>query len=592
MRRTFWKLVALCGLVLGCSSSQSAQTEIVVLVYSDLKVGSEIDTVRIDAVGGNNQALPMDPIALSGNPWPLRFSLISRGNENTAFYVRATGLFLNSPVVSQEVTSSCLPNQRKVLVLTLYRSCSPVVDCGQGLTCKSGKCEIAAVAAAGLPDYDPAHLPVVPASGTKQDGGAPDVPALDSGIDGGLGQPDGLRDSNTGEASAPDAATDSAQDVAADISEVAFIDLAAATGGSGGADADFGTGGSGGSGGVGGGGSGGSTGAVECAPLTDPASGSVTVSGRTPGSTAAYTCVSGYSISGIAERSCQGNGTWSGAAPACAPVDCGAPQDLADGKVETSATTFGSTAKYTCPVGTSTTDALTSTCQSDRKWSNPAPTCTTVTCPDLQNPSDGTVIVSGKTYSSTASYTCATGHTLTGAPTVTCAADGTWSPAPPTCPPVNCGSLTAPEFGTVSAPVTTYGADATYACTGQHSILGSSTRKCEATGRWSGTAPTCQVDCLQPKDPLRGGTNVTTTTPQSIAYYYCKPGLTMFGSSTTTCGAEGNWSGSPPTCVCSNGNLPANWGSDCQYTCPTGTVVTGTINCNGCTDSAGKCASP
>ena len=590
MRRTFWKLVVLCGLALGCSSSQSAKTEIVVLVYSDLKVGSEIDTVRIDAMGGKNGTLPMDPVSLSGNPWPVRFSLISRENESTSFYIKATGLLANNPVVSQEVTSNCLPNQRKVLVLTLYRSCSPVVDCGQGLTCRSGKCEVAAVSAPGLADYDPSHIPVAPAGGTKQDAAVTDAPAGDSGIDGGLGQGDGLRDSGMVEAPVQDADKDSVQDVAADASETAAIDLTPATGGTSGTDADLGTGGVGGSGGAGGGGTGGSTAAVECPILTDPANGSVTVSTRTPGSTALYACTSGYLVSGVAQRSCQAGGTWSGAAPTCAPVDCGAPKDLAGGKVETSGTTFGSTAKYTCPVGTSTTDAVTSTCQSDRNWSNSPPKCTAVTCQDLQDPTNGTVTVSGKTYSSTASYTCSAGYTLSGAGTITCTADGSWSPAPPTCPPVNCGSLTAPEFGAVNAPVTTYGATATYSCTGQHSIVGDPTRKCEATGHWSGAAPTCQVDCLQPEAPQRGGVTVTTTTPPSTAYYYCKAGLTMFGNSTTTCGADGSWTNSPPTCVCSNGKLPATWGTDCQYTCPLGKVVTGTINCSSeCADTAGKC---
>ena len=66
------------------------------------------------------------------------------------------------------------------------------------------------------------------------------------------------------------------------------------------------------------------------------------------------------------------------------------------------------------------------------------------------------------------------------------------------CVPVDCGVLRAPVDGFVSAPVTTYGATATYGCDMGFDLQGLRTRTCRDTATWSGSAPTC--------DPIGGGT--------------------------------------------------------------------------------------
>ena len=58
---------------------------------------------------------------------------------------------------------------------------------------------------------------------------------------------------------------------------------------------------------------------------------------------------------------------------------------------------------------------------------------------------------------------------------------------------VNCYSLTNPASGRVSYSAgTTFGQAATYSCNTGYSLVGGSTRICQATGVWSGSAPTCQ----------------------------------------------------------------------------------------------------
>ena len=58
---------------------------------------------------------------------------------------------------------------------------------------------------------------------------------------------------------------------------------------------------------------------------------------------------------------------------------------------------------------------------------------------------------------------------------------------------VNCGTLANPANGSVSySGGTTYGHTATYSCSTGYNQVGSSTRRCYSTGRWSGSEPTCQ----------------------------------------------------------------------------------------------------
>ena len=62
---------------------------------------------------------------------------------------------------------------------------------------------------------------------------------------------------------------------------------------------------------------------------------------------------------------------------------------------------------------------------------------------------------------------------------------------------VNCGALTNPANGKVShTGGTTFGQTATYSCNTGYNLVGGSTRKCQATGVWSGSAPSCTYEGL------------------------------------------------------------------------------------------------
>ena len=57
---------------------------------------------------------------------------------------------------------------------------------------------------------------------------------------------------------------------------------------------------------------------------------------------------------------------------------------------------------------------------------------------------------------------------------------------------VDCGNLTDPVNGQVTLTGTTFGQTATYSCNTGYNLVGDSNRTCQATGNWSGSAPTCQ----------------------------------------------------------------------------------------------------
>jgi hypothetical protein len=156
--------------------------------------------------------------------------------------------------------------------------------------------------------------------------------------------------------------------------------------------------------------------------------------------------------------------------------------------------------------------------------------------------------------------------------------------------PVDCHAPPALVNGLVSAPLTTFGAVATYGCNLGYSLTGLATRTCQASGTWSGTPPTCLlVDCGALPAIANGLVKAVATTYGATATYACSAGYFLTGTPTRTCQADGTWSGSTPVCSIQMPNLtinkvgagtvaskPAgiNCGTTCQATFAAGTVVT------------------
>ena len=113
---------------------------------------------------------------------------------------------------------------------------------------------------------------------------------------------------------------------------------------------------------------GGSTAQVSCPPPPSPAEGSVRVSGTGVGAQATYECGVGHSLSGVATRICQANGTWSGTIPTCPLLNCDPPMLGPHASFSASCTAYGCAGKFSCEAGYAFNAEAARTCGKDGTW--------------------------------------------------------------------------------------------------------------------------------------------------------------------------------------------------------------------------------
>ncbi|XP_019614391.1 PREDICTED: P-selectin-like [Branchiostoma belcheri] len=73
------------------------------------------------------------------------------------------------------------------------------------------------------------------------------------------------------------------------------------------------------------------------------------------------------------------------------------------------------------------------TCQADKTWSGPLPTCDVVKCPAQAAPTNGAKH-GGNLYNDVVTFLCVTGYHLVGSSSARCQEDGSWTAPTPTCP--------------------------------------------------------------------------------------------------------------------------------------------------------------
>ena len=132
-----------------------------VVVWSDLVVPTEIDSVNVDLKGTNETKPTLSFPLTAGNEsgktkLPLQISLVPASDQDLWFDVKVTGLLHGSPVVAQEASSSCIVGERLLLPFFLGRACRDrQPPCDTGFTCSAGSCIDVAVAPSSLPVYTP-----------------------------------------------------------------------------------------------------------------------------------------------------------------------------------------------------------------------------------------------------------------------------------------------------------------------------------------------------------------------------------------------------------------------------------------------------
>lgn len=333
---------------------------------------------------------------------------------------------------------------------------------------------------------------------------------------------------------------------------------------------------------------------IECGMPPIPEFGMVTFRRTTYLATAKYNCTSGYTLLGINTALCDSNAIWSWAKEiVCVPIDCGYPSIPAYGNLDTTnGTVYLSFALYTCNNGYVLNGSDIRVCQEDGSWNGSVPMCVDVDCGYLQAPMFGYVDLSfGTTYRENASYSCQIGYWLNGTAIRTCTINGSWSEEAPNCVLIECPNITEPDAGILTfSNSTMYLSEAQYDCLYGYALVGHGSRTCQIDGYWSGGEPSCSlIDCGFPSAPTNGNiTHITGTFYHDEIAYECYEGYVLIGVSTRYCMYNNTWSGSPPICelidcgqpsYVHNGKVSAlngtTYGMTASFTCDEGYKISG-----------------
>jgi hypothetical protein len=156
-----------------CGSSPKDNTEIVVTVWSDLAVPTEMDAIRIRVSGLDQDMDQLFPLSVEQRTdtyqIPLQVPVLPGSNTNRTIRVAAVASHQGTEIVLQEAVSGFVFGEARELVLNLGRRCENLSCTGSGFTCDNGACvRPLVVDPTTLPTYVPGQ-----ASPASHAGGAP-----------------------------------------------------------------------------------------------------------------------------------------------------------------------------------------------------------------------------------------------------------------------------------------------------------------------------------------------------------------------------------------------------------------------------------
>ncbi|XP_078263974.1 P-selectin-like [Rhinoraja longicauda] len=245
--------------------------------------------------------------------------------------------------------------------------------------------------------------------------------------------------------------------------------------------------------------------AVQCATLEDQEQMTMTCSKpRAPFSyntTCEFSCADGFELRGSEQLECGATGQWFAAAPHCEAVQCATLEDQEQMTMTCSKPrapfSYNTTCEFSCADGFELRGSEQLECGATGQWSAAAPHCEAVQCENLEKQDQVVMTCSEKfRYSSTCSFSCQDGFTLSGASRIDCAVTGQWTAPVPTCQAVQCATLEDQEQMTMTcskprAPFS-YNTTCEFSCADGFELRGSEQLECGATGQWSAAAPYCE----------------------------------------------------------------------------------------------------
>ncbi|KAL5012246.1 hypothetical protein ScPMuIL_010797 [Solemya velum] len=267
-----------------------------------------------------------------------------------------------------------------------------------------------------------------------------------------------------------------------------------------------------------------------------------------------FHCNSGFSLSGSRVRTCDEGGSWSGYQPTCENVVCPHPPIVSnakhDGLLGQEHYPTGSELFYDCFVGFLDGGDPLARCNNMGQWIGPSLRCSVIRCEYPGDIDNGRRIGYNFTYSNQITYLCDDGYELIGSHTRVCLATGRWSASEPHCHPIQCPELQAPLYGRMIGWRRNFDAEMSFECDDGFMLKGPKRRRCQADKTWSGIESTCgEIDCGWPGPIWNGKIIGERTNVGAILNFNCNVYTNFAGPSLTTqCNPNGEWSYPPPIC--------------------------------------------
>ncbi|NWR36630.1 LYAM3 protein, partial [Tachuris rubrigastra] len=283
------------------------------------------------------------------------------------------------------------------------------------------------------------------------------------------------------------------------------------------------------------------------------------------GSTCAFSCQTGFVLMGPESRECTAMGTWTGDIPRCEAIDCPVLSVPDWGELNCSHLhgnfTFGSTCVFSCQTGFVLKGSETRECMASGIWTGDTPQCKAITCPVLSAPDQGEMNCSHVhgdfSFSTICTFSCQMGFALIGPERRECMATGTWTGDATRCEAIACPVLSAPDQGELNCSHHhgnfTFGSICAFSCQTGFALIGPESRKCMATGIWTGDTPQCKaIACPVLSAPDWGELNCSHLHGDfsfgSMCAFSCQMGFALMGSDSRKCTAMGTWTGDAPRC--------------------------------------------
>ncbi|KAM6982006.1 C4b-binding protein alpha chain-like [Tautogolabrus adspersus] len=227
------------------------------------------------------------------------------------------------------------------------------------------------------------------------------------------------------------------------------------------------------------------------------------------GTKVSFTCEVGYQSAGGSGAITCTAGNWSPLRLQCERKNCGALDNVINGEISyPTSTLFGDTAEVSCIEGHVRVGRDKIRC-GDAGWMDRLPVCVVVNCGPPPAIADGTFYPEKENYdyNDVVQYSCQKGIALSGSKSLVCSADGTFTPAPPTCKDVQCEepNIVNADWTAGSRPPYKHKATVTHKCRTGYVMIGESTSVCEIDSQWAPKLLECKPkNCSKPD----GGPNM------------------------------------------------------------------------------------